>query len=82
MRQRVALARALAYGGDLYLLDEPFHALDERTKSDVIALLQKNTPDALKLFVTHDKREAEALANITYIFEGTPLKIVDTITKC
>ncbi len=81
MRQRVALARALAYGGSLYLLDEPFHALDEKTKREVMSLLQEKTPDSLKLFVTHDRSEAEALSNITYIFEGNPLKIIDTITK-
>lgn len=81
MRQRVALARALAYGGSLYLLDEPFHALDEKTKWEIMSLLQEKTPDSLKLFVTHDRSEAEVLSDITYILGGNPLKIIDTITK-
>jgi ABC-type nitrate/sulfonate/bicarbonate transport system ATPase subunit len=81
MRQRVAIARALAYGGDLYLLDEPFHALDEKAKADIIALFNEQTPQALKILVTHDAREAELLADITYVLSGPPLNIVNTITK-
>ncbi len=82
MRQRVAIARALAYNGDLYLLDEPFHALDEKAKAEVIALIREKTPNALKILVTHDIQEAELLADITYYFSGPPLKIVQMITKC
>lgn len=82
MRQRVALARALAYGGELFLLDEPFHALDGVTKQEIISLLQEKTPESLKLFVTHDRQEAETLADIIYELEGPPLKILHTITKC
>lgn len=82
MRQRVAIARALAYNGDLYLLDEPFHALDEKAKAEVIKLIREKTPAALKILVTHDIQEAELLADITYYFSGPPLKIVQMITKC
>lgn len=75
MRQRVSIARALAYGGDLYLLDEPFHALDEKSKSDMMNLFQRETASALKILVTHDPKEAEALADIIYVLSGPPLKI-------
>lgn len=79
MRQRVSVARALAYGGDLYLLDEPFHALDEKSKFDMISLFQRETASALKILVTHDRKEAQALADITYVLSGPPLKIVKVI---
>ena len=82
MRQRVAIARALAYHADLYLLDEPFHALDEKSKTEIIALIREKTPNALKILVTHDAQEAELLADITYVLAGPPVKIVHTITKC
>jgi len=81
MRQRAAIARALAYGGELYLLDEPFHALDEKSKAEMIALINKETPHALKILVTHDAHEAEVLADVTYILSGPPLRIINIITK-
>ncbi len=81
MRQRVAIARALAYGGDVFLMDEPFHALDEKTKAEVIALIQKKTTGALKLLVTHDDREAQVLADMIYVLSGPPLTVERVITK-
>ncbi len=59
MQQRVALARALAAEGDLLILDEPFKALDEGTKVQVMAQVA-NTSAAI-LLVTHDAAEAQAL---------------------
>ena len=82
MRQRVSIARALAYGGDIYLMDEPFHALDDAKKQEIIALFREMTPDALKILVTHDKREAELLADVICFLSGPPLEIVHTITNC
>lgn len=81
MRRRVSIARALAYGGDLYLLDEPFRALDEKSKFGIIDLFQRETESALKILVTHDAREAESLADIVYILSGPPLKIIKAVTK-
>jgi len=82
MRQRVAIARALAYRGGLYLLDEPFHALDDERKSQIITLIQEQTPDSLKILVTHDFHEAELFADVTYLLSGPPVKIGKIITKC
>ncbi|MBR6029480.1 MAG: ATP-binding cassette domain-containing protein [Clostridia bacterium] len=58
MRRRVALLRALLAEADVLLLDEPFNALDEATRAQVIraaaALLRNRTT----LLVTHDEGEA------------------------
>ena len=81
MRRRVALARALAYGGDLYLMDEPFQGLDAERRDEMITLLQKETAGALKIIVTHDFEEAEMLADVIYILEGPPVRIADIIVK-
>ncbi len=62
--QRVALARALATHSPLLLLDEPLSNLDERLRaelrSDLRALFAR--VGAGVLLVTHDQREALALA--------------------
>lgn len=61
MQQRVALARALAFEGDLLLLDEPFSAVDEDTKKQLIALIKRYGKTHAVILVTHDRAEAEAL---------------------
>lgn len=59
MQQRVALARALALDGDCLILDEPFKAMDEALRRQVIGLV--NQTGAAILLVTHDEQEAESL---------------------
>lgn len=81
MRRRVAIARALAYGGDLYLLDEPFQRLDARSRERIAALIEERTAGKLKLLVTHDAWEAERLADLTCRLSGPPVKIVDKALK-
>jgi osmoprotectant transport system ATP-binding protein len=63
-RQRVGVARALAADPTILLLDEPFAALDPITRFELqrrFVLLRK-TWKKTSLFVTHDVREALALA--------------------
>ncbi len=64
-KQRVALARALAPRPQLLLLDEPFSNLDvdlrERLSIEVRAILKAQGMTAL--LVTHDQREAFAMAD-------------------
>jgi NitT/TauT family transport system ATP-binding protein len=59
MQQRVSLARALAVEGDCLILDEPFKAMDEALRQQIMALVKER--NAAILLVTHDEEEAAAL---------------------
>ncbi len=59
MQQRVSLARAMAAEGDLLVLDEPFKAMDEALRKQVMELVSRT--DAAILLVTHEEEEAKAL---------------------
>lgn len=63
--RRVALARALVLDPDVLLLDEPFAGLDEPTRADLLpelaAILRRER--VTTVLVTHDRGEAQALAD-------------------
>ena len=64
-RRRVELARALAPEPDLLVLDEPLSALDRSLRTQLrnaIARIHRETGVAT-LFVTHDQRDAMAVAD-------------------
>jgi tungstate transport system ATP-binding protein len=63
--QRVALARAFVLQPELLLMDEPFGALDKKTRSGLINDLKSLLPEtgATTLFSTHDEREVNTLAD-------------------
>ena len=79
-QQRVALARALAPKPALILLDEPFSNLDselrERLGSQVRQWLKSQGTTAL--LVTHDQREAFAMADRVGLLQAGKLKQWDT----
>ncbi len=62
MARRVALARAIAYGGDVYLLDEPFKGLDSEIKKQVADNFVKLSEKACVIIITHDEQEAALAA--------------------
>jgi len=64
-RQRVAIARALAARPHVLLLDEPFGALDAITRADLQESFraQRRSRRITAVLVTHDLREASALAD-------------------
>ena len=76
-QQRVALARALARTPDVLLLDEPFAAVDRRTRRRLQQDLQdlRRTLQVPILLVTHDLDEACALADqMSVLHEGQVLQ--------
>ncbi len=81
MRQRVSLARAFAVGRSIYLMDEPFSALDSQTKlllhDQLLGLWE--TSRATVVFVTHDIGEAITLADRVIVMSKGGTGVVDEI---
>ena len=77
MRKRVSLARVLAYDPAVYLMDEPFGALDAQTKVQMGAELLRLWGGVRKtvLFVTHDIEEAIALSDRVLVMTRRPGRI-------
>ena len=65
MKSRASLARAIAYGGSLFLLDEPFAALNEELRAELCQVLRReiHAANASAIIVTHQLSDAEALAD-------------------
>lgn len=67
MQQRIAIARALAMDTETLLFDEPFGALDVKTRRELQMLMEELWMDSsttkTALFVTHDVDEALLLAD-------------------
>jgi molybdate transport system ATP-binding protein len=82
-RQRVALARALARGPGVLLLDEPLSALDAHTRSTVRTELQEllGQLGLPTLLVTHDFRDAAALADRIGVVVAGQLRQVGTAVE-
>jgi len=73
-RQRVALARTLMEEREIILLDEPFSALDARTRADMQELSAQWLKGKTVLHVTHDPAEAARLGEQIFLFRNTGLE--------
>jgi ABC-type nitrate/sulfonate/bicarbonate transport system ATPase subunit len=81
MQRRVAIIRAFAVNPDILLMDEPFVSLDAPTARQVRSLLYslwQQRPHTV-LFVSHDLREAIALADRLIFLSPSPMRIADDI---
>jgi NitT/TauT family transport system ATP-binding protein len=77
MKQRVSIARALAMNPRILLMDEPFGALDVKTRENLQLQLQEIHQRTGKtiLFVTHDVREAASLGDRVIMLSHGPARI-------
>jgi iron(III) transport system ATP-binding protein len=79
-QQRVAIARTLAYRPEVLLFDEPFGALDAKTRSilraEIRQLLKEiNVPS---IFITHDQEEALELGDRIAVLNSGRIEQIGT----
>ncbi len=81
MQQRLALARLLLQDSPIWLMDEPFAALDELTREklteELFSLWKDFTPTVL--WITHNIHEAIKLSDRILVFSDQPGKIIADI---
>lgn len=81
MQRRVAIIRAFAVNPDILLLDEPFVSLDAANARQVRASLYalwQHRPHTV-LFVSHDLREAIALADRLIFLSSSPMRLLEDV---
>lgn len=79
-QQRVGIARALAASPDILLMDEPFGAVDEITRSslqDEITRIHRETGITI-MFVTHDINEALKLGTKVLVMDNGKIQQYDS----
>jgi putative hydroxymethylpyrimidine transport system ATP-binding protein len=64
----------------IVLLDEPFSALDSRTRSEMQELAAEMLDGRTILLVTHDPGEAARLGHVIYIMSSLGLETADSLS--
>lgn len=79
--QRVAIARSIIANPEIILMDEPFGALDVKTRIQMQEMLINlwHRFHSTIIFVTHDINEAVYLADDIYIMKSPPSLIIEHI---
>ncbi len=81
MRQRAALIRTLVLNPDLFLLDEPFSALDFQTRlevsEDISSIIRSRKKTVI--LITHDLQEAISLSDRVLVLSHRPAQVVNDI---
>jgi ABC-type nitrate/sulfonate/bicarbonate transport system ATPase subunit len=81
MRQRCAVIRTILYDAPVFLLDEPFSALDAQTRLLMQEWLLEvwGTLGKTVFYITHDIDEALFLSDKVYAMSARPGRIIDEV---
>ena len=68
---RVALARCFAHEKDIFVLDDPFSAVDKKTEQTIFKHLREINKDRITLLVSHRLWLFPSLDGVLYLHDGT-----------
>ena len=80
--QRVAIARGLIMNPEILLMDEPFGALDVKTRQDMQLFLRtifEKQEDMTIILVTHSISEAVFLSDKVYVLGNKPAEVIQDL---
>jgi len=79
--QRVAIARSILANPEIMLMDEPFGALDVKTRNSMQRMVNElfKQYKSTILFVTHDIAEAVYLSDTIYVMGKAPSKFIEKV---
>ena len=81
MARRLSIARAIAFGGEVFFIDEPLYGLDIKTSEGILELIKKSLKDKTAIIITHSPEEAFFLSDKVIFLNNMPIheaEIVDT----
>ncbi|MCD6500089.1 MAG: ABC transporter ATP-binding protein [Deltaproteobacteria bacterium] len=73
-RRRLALARCLARGPEIFILDEPFSALDPTVTQTVVATIERLVEQGKTLLVASHQRQDFSSAASVYLIEDNQIR--------
>ena len=81
MARRLSIARAIAYGGEVFFIDEPLYGLDVKTSEGILELIKNTLNDKTAIVITHSPEEAFYLSDKIIFLKNSPIceaEIVET----
>lgn len=82
MKQKLGIIQVLMENPDIIILDEPFNALDYKSKNVLKKiLLQKKKENKLIIFSSHIKEEINDISDYVYIFDNNKISIFKGFLK-
>ena len=81
MCRRLSIARALAFGGEVYLFDEPLRGLDIKTSAEILELIKSETAGKTLFLITHNPNEAFFLCERIVVAGKEPFEIITERNK-
>ena len=73
MARRLSIARAIAFGGDVFFIDEPLYGLDVKTSEGILELIKNTLKNKTAVIITHSPEEAFFLSDKIIFLKNSPI---------
>ena len=79
MARRLSIARAIAFGGEVFFIDEPLYGLDIKTSEGILELIKNTLVNKTAVIITHSPQEAFFLSDKIIFLKNSPVHEAEII---